>query len=253
MKLVHRRAYLPTLLLCACFGEAPMIDGATEPGTAADSEATTSDAELFCAAIDAIACFDFDASTEVPAGATKTLMGGMLTVVDIPNVSAPNALSASLAGTGPEGVATLHVDHAHDAVLHEFAIQIDPGCVPGEAGVVIAAYSLFASGGDLATTRFELALVADRLLLRRAGLMLDEPILDFEAPTAGVWTSIRWGCSRMDNTLSMTLDTGTESNANTAPVVGSALADGRRSTFGLSSASMTTCTATFDDVLFTEL
>jgi hypothetical protein len=137
-------------------------------------------------------------------------------------------------------------------VRHGFALRLEPSCVPPAAGVVLASYATFVMP-ELEATRVELVLLPDNRLGLRKGPSMDmEPgpiVAEIASPPVGEWAVLAWGVDLDNATIGMSISDGTDSDTGNVVALGT-LGMGRRSAIGLASPAATTCTVSFDDVLF---
>jgi hypothetical protein len=256
-----------SLVVSGCFEQAPTIDGGTTDGGSTSGVGTSTSSgdgsqestgteagtgETFCANdAGAIACLDFEDGDALPTiGEQTTRNGGMLGVIE-DGFESSRALAAILDGM-LDGVAALRIEHTRDSVRHSFALRLEPGCVPPAAGVVLASYGTFVTP-DIDAARVELVLLPDnRIGVRKgpaAGLEAGPIVAEIVSPPVGEWAVLAWGVVLDSATIEMSISDGTESDTGSVIALGT-LGNGRRSGIGLASPAATTCTASFDDVLF---
>lgn len=259
-----RRASIVSLLLTGCFEQAPTIDGesggvgASSGDTSGASSDTSSGGDTgagagLCAVhVGAIACLDFEDSDALPAiGEQLTRNGGTLGIIE-DGFASSRALAAILMGM-LDGIAVLRVDHTADGVRHAFALRLEPDCVPPDAGVVLASFGTFVMP-EFDAARVELVLLPDQRLGVRKGPSMVEmtpgPVVaEIASPPLGEWASIVWEVELDSATISTSIGDGTQSDSGMAVALDT-LGPGRRSSIGLASPAATTCTVSFDDVLF---
>jgi hypothetical protein len=261
-----------SLVLSGCFEQAPTIEagttdggstsgvgastssgGGSEMGSDEASGTETGSGETFCAGrAGAIACLDFEGNDAIPPIAEQTARnGGTLGILE-DGFESMRALVAVLDGM-PDGVAALRIEHREDTVRHGFALRLEPGCVPPAAGLVLASYATYVMPQSDAT-RVELVLLPDnRIGVRKGSSMTDAdpgPIVaEIASPPIGEWAVLAWGVDLDNATIGLSISDGTESDSGSVVAIG-VLGDGRRSGIGLGSRAATTCTATFDNVVF---